>query len=94
MKKGYLATLSPFLEQEDGLWRMRGRTSSASFLPYDERCPVILPRGHTVTDLIVRHFHVLGQHELINRSMNEMRRWYVMEKVRAAFNSETKQCAS
>lgn len=92
MRRGFTATLSPFLDSTDGLWRMKGRTFSASFLSYDERCPVILPRCHPVTTLIVRHFHILGHHELIDRSLNEMRRWYVVEKPRALLNAEVKKC--
>lgn len=36
LDKGFLATLAPFKDEKDGLWRMNGRTAHASFLSYDE----------------------------------------------------------
>lgn len=51
-------------------------------------------REATKSLIIVRHFHTNGQHELIDRSLNEMRWWYVMEKARAAFNEMTRTCPS
>lgn len=92
LDKGFLATLAPFKDEKDGLWRMNGRTAHASFLSYDERFPVILPKDHPVTRLIVRWFHQLSQHELVGRAMNDFRKMYVVDRMRSAFNAEAKEC--
>lgn len=92
LDKGFLASLAPFKDEKDGLWRMNGRTAHANFLSYDERFPVILPKDHPVTRLIVRLFHQMSQHELVGRAMNDFRKLYVVDRMRGAFNTEAKEC--
>ena len=59
--KSQLTKLCPKLDEE-GCIRSDGRLRFAEFLPYDTRYPLILPRGHCVTKLIVRHYHELSSH--------------------------------
>ena len=47
---------------EDGVIRCDGRLKFAEFLPYDTRSPIILPRGHWVTKLIVKNYHERANH--------------------------------
>ncbi|KAI7811190.1 hypothetical protein IRJ41_011514 [Triplophysa rosa] len=54
-KTSPLWTLNPFIDS-DGLLRVGGRTSLADF-PYDEKHPLILPKKHHVSNLLVRHYH-------------------------------------
>ena len=56
-----LLQLRPVLD-EDELVRCDGRLRYAECLPYDTRFPIILPRGHWVTTLIVKHYHEKGYH--------------------------------
>ena len=60
-KKSQLIKLNPCLN-EDGVMRCDGRLKFADFLPYDTRFPIILPRGHWVTKLIVKYYHERGNH--------------------------------
>ena len=53
--------LNPCID-EDGVIRCDGRLRFAEFLPYDTRCPIILPRGHWVTKLIVKNYHERANH--------------------------------
>ena len=55
-QKSQLIKLNPRID-EDGVIRCDGRLNFAEFLPYDTRCPIILPRGHWVTRLIVKNYH-------------------------------------
>ena len=59
--KSQLTKLCPKLDEE-GCIRSDGRLRFAEFLPYDTRYPLILPRGHCITKLIVRHYHKLSSH--------------------------------
>jgi len=43
-QKSQLINLNP--EDEDGVIQCDGGLKFAEFLPYDTRCPIILPRGH------------------------------------------------
>ena len=47
---------------EQGLMRSDSRLRYTEYLPYDVRFPVILPRGHWVTALIVKYYHELANH--------------------------------
>ena len=42
--------------------RCDSRLKYAEFLSHDARFPIILPRKHQVTKLIVKHFHEEGNH--------------------------------
>ena len=41
----------------DGVLRIDGRLQYAEELPYSTRCPVLLPKDHHFTQLIVLHAH-------------------------------------
>ena len=58
--KSQLAKLSPRMDQQ-GVIRCNSRLCYAESLPYDARCPIILPRRHWVTKLIVRYYHALAK---------------------------------
>ena len=60
-QKSPLIKLNPILD-EDGCIRSNGRLQFAEYLPYDVRFPMILPRGHWVTKLIVKHYHEQANH--------------------------------
>ena len=59
--KSQLTKLSPRID-DDGVIRMEGRLQYADSLTYDARYPIILPRGHYVTKLIVKHYHEKANH--------------------------------
>ncbi|XP_054863943.1 uncharacterized protein LOC129348185 [Amphiprion ocellaris] len=60
-KPSPLWTLNPFTDSS-GLLRVGGRTSLAD-LPYDEKYPLILPKKHHVSTLLVRHYHQAVAHQ-------------------------------
>lgn len=62
-QKSPLIKLNPILG-EDGCIRSNGRLQFAEYLPYDVRFPMILPRGHWVTKLIVKHYHEQANHSV------------------------------
>ena len=53
-----LLQLRPVLDED----KLDGRLRYAECLPCDTRFPIILPRGHWVTTLIVKHYHEKGYH--------------------------------
>ena len=61
LTKSRLMKLNPVLDEE-GCIRSNGRLQFAEYLPYDVRFPMILPRGHCVTKLIVKHYHEQANH--------------------------------
>ena len=61
VQQSILSKLNPVLD-EQGLLRSDSRLRYTEYLPYDVRFPVILPRGHWVTALIVKYYHELANH--------------------------------
>lgn len=55
-----LQRLSPFLDK-DGLLRVGGRLSNA-LLNFNSKHPVLLPKQHVVTNLIIDYYHILFLH--------------------------------
>ncbi|XP_047137343.1 uncharacterized protein LOC124813841 [Hydra vulgaris] len=57
---------------EDGLLQSCSQLQNAHYLPYDVKHPIILIREHTITILIVKHYHekanhVMGTNQLLTK---------------------------
>jgi len=65
-----LVTLSPFLE--GGLIRVGGRLQR-SHLPINQRYPAILPKKHTVTELIFTEYHIKYLHACSQNLLTRVR---------------------
>ena len=77
-KKSQLWRLSPFMDS-DRILRVDGRLQLSS-LPYDAKHPVILPKKHHISKLVVAHVHNQGHHNLgVNLTLAELRQkfWIV-----------------
>ena len=60
-KSSNLLRLDPFLDP-NGLLRVGGRLRNST-LEYQEKHPKVLPKGHHVSKLIIRHFHEKVHHQ-------------------------------
>ena len=60
-KNSKLLAFRPRLDEE-GQMRCDSQLKYAEFLSHDARFPIILPRKHQVTKLIVKYFHEEGNH--------------------------------
>ena len=60
-KHSNLLQLDPLVDA-NGLLRVGGRLENST-LEYQEKHPVILPKGHHVSELIIRHFHESVHHQ-------------------------------
>ena len=66
-----LFRLDPYVDS-DGLIRVGGRMRNADF-PTGIKHPIILPRKHHVTDLVIRYCHEQVHHQGRGMTMNEIR---------------------
>ena len=57
-----IAVLYPSLDQ-DRIIRANSRIKNADFLNYNTKYPIILPKNHKITELIVKDCHEDGNHE-------------------------------
>lgn len=71
LKGSKLYKLDPFLD-DNGILRVGGRLKLAD-MPFELRHPIILPRKHHVSDLIMRHFHERTEHSGRGMTINEIR---------------------
>ena len=66
-----------------------GVSSLQKCAPYEVRHPVILPRGHWVTKLIVKHNHERANHNAgVNFILSQINEKFVIEKRNATFVNE------
>ena len=65
-----LGRLRPVLE--DGFLRVRGRLQKAAVLSWDEKHPMILPKHHHVSQLIVRHYHEFSAYSGREKTLCEL----------------------
>ena len=70
-KSSALSKLDPFLDSE-GVIRVGGRMKHSS-LQFEEKHPMILPKGSHVTKLIIQHFHQKVAHQGRGTTANAIR---------------------
>ncbi|XP_058449314.1 uncharacterized protein LOC131429280 [Malaya genurostris] len=76
-----------------GILRMRGRIGAAYFLPFEARYPVILPKEHPVTILILEWYHHKFRHANHETVCNEIRQRYEVARLRSLIRKIHKNCA-
>ena len=88
-----LAKLRPMLNNEQ-LLCMDGRLRNAEILQDDTRCPVILPRGHWVTQLIVKDAHEECHHAAgVSHTLALLSQRYWLIAGREEIKAWEKKCA-
>lgn len=84
-KSSSIYNLCPFLDEHDVL-RVRGRTTAGPFVNQDAVNPVILPRDHHITHLIVSNYHSKYHHQNHNTVVNELRQKFSISRLKATYN--------
>ena len=59
--RGRLLPLSPF-QSEDGMIRVGGRLANSD-LDYEHKYPILIPKDHPLTKLLISHYHDLHRHQ-------------------------------
>lgn len=90
-KTSPLYRMSPFLDAYSVL-RMKGRTGRSEILTFDVINPVLLPRHHTITQLIISHYHKKYLHANHETVVNEVRQLYVIPHLRTVLNQVCTSC--
>ena len=89
--KSALRELTPVLD-EDGILRAGGRLTKSD-LPTAAKHPIILPRHHDVTRLIIMFYHRQAIHAGVEHTMNELRQRFWLPKARSTLKSLLHSCA-
>ena len=91
-KEGSLTQLNP-KRDGDGLLRMDGRLCFAEELPYSTRHPILLPKDHPVTKLVIIDAHErLGHGVGVEQVLTELRSRFWIVKGRRMVRNVTEAC--
>ncbi|XP_062698521.1 uncharacterized protein LOC134284163 [Aedes albopictus] len=82
---------SPFLDA-DGVLRMEGRAAQGSFLPFELRFPVILPKRHPTTRKLLEFYHQQAAHANAETVINDVRQRFRIPNLRAELKAVAKAC--
>lgn len=83
--------MSPWLD-EQGVLRMRSRIGACQFVSHDTKQPIILPRTHHITTLVIMHYHYKYHHCNHETVINELRQKFHIPRIRVAFTKARKGC--
>ncbi|XP_062714235.1 uncharacterized protein LOC134291008 [Aedes albopictus] len=90
-KGSKLYTESPFMD-EAGVIRINSRISAAPTAAYETKYPVILPKDHHTTRLLVDNYHRHFLHSSNNTVLNEVRQRYRISQLRSVIKRIAKDC--
>ena len=82
--------LSLFIDPE-GVWRCGGRLTNADVL-YTIRHPILLPRDHPLTELLVLRAHASVSHNGIRETLTEVQTRYWILKGRSLVKQILRKC--
>ena len=89
-KSSNLRNLRPVLV--DGVLRVGGRLQKAVVLSWDEKHPMILPKRHPVSRLVVRHYHESAAHSGREQTLCEVRRMFWIIDGRSLVKNTIRNC--
>ncbi|XP_058449100.1 uncharacterized protein LOC131429066 [Malaya genurostris] len=86
-----LYKLSPFMD-EQGVLRVNGRIGAAPYVTYDFKFPIILPRYHRGTALLLDWYHRKYLHANRETVVNEVRQRFHVSNLRTVVRRMAKEC--
>lgn len=72
--------------------RLQGRIDNAEIVPFYTRHPIIFPKGHRVTQLIVDHYHTIMLHQNQKSAICEICRKFWIPSIRNVVKKVTRDC--
>ncbi|XP_062541392.1 uncharacterized protein LOC134209419 [Armigeres subalbatus] len=90
-KSSPLYRLSPFMD-ECGIIRLNSRITAAPTVPIETKYPIILPKKHTATILIVENYHQRYLHGNGETVCNEMRQRFYITGLRGVIRQVSSRC--
>lgn len=84
-------TLSVFYDKGSQVYRVGGRLDKA-LVSYDQRHPVLLPKSHWFTKLVIKHAHQYGGHCGVNSTCARVKRKYWSIGAQRLAKSEIHKC--
>ncbi|XP_068242326.1 uncharacterized protein [Palaemon carinicauda] len=92
-KSSPIYKLDPFLDSEDGLFRVGGRIRRSD-IPQSAKHPILLPKKHHVTTLLIQHEHELLAHSGRNHVLSNLRQKYWIINANATVRNVLFHCVT
>lgn len=90
-KESSLYKLSPMID-ETGIIRIRGRIDQCTNATESCKRPIILPRLHKITELIIKEEHERLDHHYDDTVVNNLRQTYYIPEIRVAVKTVRSRC--
>ncbi|XP_062707792.1 uncharacterized protein LOC134288086 [Aedes albopictus] len=74
------------------IMRMKTRIAACQFATEDAKNPIILPRQHHITTLIINHYHNSYHHQNHETVINELRQKYQIARLRSCYSQVRQKC--
>ncbi|XP_058826161.1 uncharacterized protein LOC131686058 [Topomyia yanbarensis] len=85
-KSSKIATATPAMD-EFGILRVDGRSEKAECLTYDAKYPVILPKEHRMTRLLLDWYHRIYRHANNETIVNEVKQRFYVPRLRVQIDA-------
>lgn len=83
--------LLPYLDDQQ-VMRMYGRADAAEVLPEDTRRPIVLPKDHGLTNLIIDYHHLRMQHQNLDAVICSVRQRFWIPQLRSLAKKRKTLC--
>ncbi|XP_058816425.1 uncharacterized protein LOC131679707 [Topomyia yanbarensis] len=90
-KSSSIYRVCPTLDNQN-LLRVQGRTGGCKYIDVDASNPVILPHEHTITKLVVAHFHRQFHHQNHETVVNELRQHFYIPRLKVVYRRVRREC--
>ncbi|XP_058816615.1 uncharacterized protein LOC131679881 [Topomyia yanbarensis] len=90
-KRSSLYKLCPVAD-ENGMLRMQGRLSNCQFVEDAVKRPILLPKRHHVTNLVIADIHEKYRHINHETVLNEIRQKFYIPRLRTVYNQVRRNC--
>ncbi|XP_062541135.1 uncharacterized protein LOC134209168 [Armigeres subalbatus] len=92
-KKNRLYKVNPFIDDR-GVMRIHSRLGECDFVDESDKYPIVLPRDHPTTRLIVSNVHQRYHHQCHETCVNEVRKQFYIPRVRRVCDQVRRECQS
>ncbi|XP_041673752.1 uncharacterized protein LOC121529826 [Drosophila eugracilis] len=86
-----IRSLAPYVDKY-GVLRVYGRVDAALSMPYSAKRPVILSHMHSLTEMVVRHYHAQMKHQNVDATIAQIRTRFWVTKIRRVLKEVISSC--